>query len=47
MSQLVRELDIGIGGEADHRISVGIVFVQFNPDHDGLPLREGTGPPGP
>jgi hypothetical protein len=42
MSQLVRNLDFGIGGEASRRIIVVIVVVQFNLEHDELLLLEGT-----
>jgi len=46
MSQLVRDLDFGIGSEASRRITVVIVVVQFNLEHDELLLLEGTDPLG-
>jgi hypothetical protein len=46
MSQLIRDLDFGIGSEANRRITVVIVVVQFNLEHDGLLLLEGADPLG-
>ena len=35
MSQLLRELDFGIAGEARRRLEAGNGAVQLNLDHDG------------
>src|SRR5438105_6956570 len=45
MSQLVRDLDFGIGSEASRWVTAVVVFVQFNLEHDELPPRGRNGPP--
>jgi hypothetical protein len=42
ISQLLRDLNFGIGSEASWRITDVIVVVQFNLEHDELLPLEGT-----
>jgi hypothetical protein len=44
--QLVRDLDFRIGSEPNRRVTVGIMVVQFNLEHDETPSTARNGPTG-